>query len=474
MQTSHNGQGSVYTETVFILAHDIVDQERCEAVLARVGTLPVLLRAILGAQHKCPIHTVIVLNSITGPALKNVLRATKRLPDKVEWMLAPAGTTFSTILRRANVRSGRVVFIASDRTYHPVLHQTVSAWNGASPGIDFVSSGASVGLFALSHEMAMDLAAETVSSIVTTKNLHDWMERYARRNILDCSSTKEISVDSWHIMRHADDRVIAEQKLEHWLVKPTDGVFARFNRRISIPISRQLIKLPITPNMVSLFTLGISLAAGALFTLGGYWACLLGAVLSLLASILDGCDGEVARLKMQVSDFGCWLDSICDYLYYFVTFAGMSIGLMRSEQDSSFLGWGIAICAGAIITFMTTLWGRKWLTHGRPEQYLAIWQKKAETRSAGVLVNIGRYTEFIVRRCFLPYLILLLAIFNLTRVTVYMAAVGANVAWIISLRSLIVLAKSRLETGVEAAPGVSGEEKPDRIAMAISSCPRSR
>src|SRR4051794_23964660 len=41
---------------------------------------------------------------------------------------------------------------------------------------------------------------------------------------------------------------------------------------------------------------------------------LIGAVLSVSASILDGCDGEVARLKLMESDFGCWLETVCDYL----------------------------------------------------------------------------------------------------------------------------------------------------------------
>ena len=71
-------------------------------------------------------------------------------------------------------------------------------------------------------------------------------------------------------------------------VQATDGVFARMNRKVSIPISRQLIKFPITPNMVSLFTLGVSFSAGAFFALGGRGNMLVGAILSVFASILDG------------------------------------------------------------------------------------------------------------------------------------------------------------------------------------------
>jgi hypothetical protein len=92
---------------------------------------------------------------------------------------------------------------------------------------------------------------------------------------------------------------------------------------------------------------------------------------------------------------------------------------------------------GAFITFITASIGRRRLSGKNPEQYLAVWQKQAESRSAGLLVNFGRHTEFIVRRCFLPYLILVLAIFHVMPAFLYMAAFGANVAWLISLRSLI-------------------------------------
>ena len=65
-------------------------------------------------------------------------------------------------------------------------------------------------------------------------------------------------------------------------MKPTDGIYARLNRRISIPISRQLIKFPITANMVTIFTLGVGFASGVFFAFGGYWSTLLGAILCLV------------------------------------------------------------------------------------------------------------------------------------------------------------------------------------------------
>ena len=166
--------------------------------------------------------------------------------------------------------------------------------------------------------------------------------------------SEEVAEEQWQRVGNEQQRQLAERKLDGWLVKPTDGIFARANRTISIPISRRIIPFPITPNMVSLFTLGVSFAAGVFLALGGYWNMLTGAVLSWFSSVLDGCDGEVARLKLQESAFGCWLETICDNLYYLFIFGGMTIGLVRSSGNRSYLVWGGLLLFGAIMSFLMT------------------------------------------------------------------------------------------------------------------------
>jgi hypothetical protein len=59
---------------------------------------------------------------------------------------------------------------------------------------------------------------------------------------------------------------------------------------------------------------------------------------------------------------------------------------------------------------------------------------------------IGRHTEFIVRRCFLPYAFLFFALFNITQVAFILAAMGANVVWIIALYSHRTFATVRNST----------------------------
>ena len=95
--------------------------------------------------------------------------------------------------------------------------------------------------------------------------------------------------------------------------KSNDGPVSRYlNRPLSIRISRRMVKYPITPNQISLFSILCSILGSGLFAFGGYPSLLLGGLLAQFASVIDGCDGEVARLKFQGSDYGGWFDAVLD------------------------------------------------------------------------------------------------------------------------------------------------------------------
>jgi len=446
-------------QVAIILANDLYWSPWFDPATARVGTLPVLLRAILGVKATKPERIIVVFNRFTGPQIRQELHRTRRLPDGIEWFEVAAGTSLSSILRPVIANSGtaRLLLVAGDRTYQPSLHRLVSEWSGQSSVLELATDGLPAGLFAFSHEAALELAAESESDVVTVHDLHRWIARKAISGGPSFRDFKPVEEDSWQQITLPQDCAVAEQKLDRWLVKPTDGVFARMNRTISIPISRQLIKFPITPNMVSLFTLGVSFAAGASYAAGGYLNTLLGAILSVWASILDGCDGEVARLKLQASDFGCWLETACDYLYYLFIFAGMTIGLARASGNRSYWAWGAVLVFGALATILVAWFERSRLSGKHPEQFLAVWQKKAESRSSNPLLRMARQLEFIIRRCFLPYALLAFAILDLNWLALYMSAIGANIAWMVSLYSRLTFSsKPRAAAETPAAP----ESKP--------------
>jgi len=105
----------------------------------------------------------------------------------------------------------------------------------------------------------------------------------------------------------------AERALLRRLGKSSDGPISRhLNRPLSTRISRHLVGLPITPNQISLFSFAVSVLAAGLFAMGGALGLALGGFLAQFASVVDGCDGEVARLRFEESPTGGWFDAVLD------------------------------------------------------------------------------------------------------------------------------------------------------------------
>jgi len=441
-----------HSQTVIILANCERNPARFCSSLARVGTLPVLLRTIL-TVHANGADRIIVCVPTTGAQLiKSALLQSGRMPSSVEWREFGSELNLCSLIGQVAATAERVMLLLGNRTYQPRLLQSAAEWNGDG-ALALQSGGRLAGVYVLSQPQAVDLSHQSRVPLQTLSALHDWMQCYGSVEI------QEVPASSWHAIVTREDLPRAERKLDTWLVKPTDGLFARNNRRISIPISRQLIKFPITPNMVSLFVLGVSFASGVFFARGGYWSFLVGAALSVAASILDGCDGEVARLKLQSTKFGCWLETVCDYLYYLFVFGGLAVGLTRTFGNRNYLAWGGVLCFGAIMSFLVVSFTRQRLSGAHPEKFLAIWQKKADSRPSNPLLYLGRHCEFVIRRCFFPYALLFFAIVNLTRFVFVGTAVGANIVWLIALYSVVTFSKNKrspVSAGSPAALSATG------------------
>src|SRR5262249_18073231 len=115
--------------------------------------------------------------------------------------------------------------------------------------------------------------------------------------------------------------------------KPQDGFVSRFlNRPISSRITRLLVKFPIHPSAFTMSIFVLPLVAAVFFQRGDYLSVLLGAAIFQVFSILDGCDGEIARAKNLESKFGERLDNICDFLGSLVYVLALGIGLNHFKE----------------------------------------------------------------------------------------------------------------------------------------------
>ncbi len=96
--------------------------------------------------------------------------------------------------------------------------------------------------------------------------------------------------------------------------KPSDGIVSRhLNRPISMRLSFAFLHLPwMRPGHATTLTAICALAMFAALVSGTTEGLLAGAVLFQLASIVDGVDGEIARVTRRGTRSGATLDSITD------------------------------------------------------------------------------------------------------------------------------------------------------------------
>jgi choline kinase/phosphatidylglycerophosphate synthase len=97
--------------------------------------------------------------------------------------------------------------------------------------------------------------------------------------------------------------------------KQQDGLVSRrLNRPLSWRLSLLFLRAGLSPNAVTGIAFGLTVAAAAVLGLGHEWplALVAGGILVHVASVVDGCDGEVARASLRSSPSGAFLDSVLD------------------------------------------------------------------------------------------------------------------------------------------------------------------
>ncbi len=271
--------------------------------------------------------------------------------------------------------------------------------------------------------------------------VHRWLAE--RRDATpSLPSGHEVASGQAHLalqLRTARDLASAEHTIRRASYKNTDATLARFNRRMSLPISIALIRTPITANQLSVVLVALGFYAAWLFSTGHYIAGITGASLSLAASILDGCDGEIARLKYQESALGCWIETFGDYSYYIAIFVGLTIGAVRQTGWEIFYWLGGAALTGTLLSFALLIYLRNRITAGQPEKLHDI----ARTRFKAVPSRWSRIVwriSFVATRSAMPYGILALALVDALPVVVILAAIGGNIYWVslmVKLRHLL-------------------------------------
>ena len=133
------------------------------------------------------------------------------------------------------------------------------------------------------------------------------MTKNMKIRTIDIEDSLWVDIDNERMLKKA------EHMLWESIKKQSDGPVMRVvNRPISMRITRYLYKSNLTPNQISFISFLFAIFGACFFLLGGYSNLVVGAIFAQASSVIDGVDGEIARLKCQETKFGAWFDTVLD------------------------------------------------------------------------------------------------------------------------------------------------------------------
>jgi hypothetical protein len=155
---------------------------------------------------------------------------------------------------------------------------------------------------------------------------------------------------SWEYITDGNQIDGIEKRFLRGSGKSQDGFVSRYlNRPISRLVTRLLLRFPTTPNAWTLATFPIPIIAALILTIGTYGSFVRGLVLFQIFSILDGCDGEIARAKFMESERGRKLDALFDVLSNILLVLGLGFGLRQAHPHLGWIYLAEGIVAGILI-----------------------------------------------------------------------------------------------------------------------------
>jgi phosphatidylglycerophosphate synthase len=236
--------------------------------------------------------------------------------------------------------------------------------------------------------------------------------------------------------KRAEDAVFAE------LLRGDLGFVARhLNKPVSFFITRHLLcHLPVTPNQVSGAAALVGLCGAVFVATGSYAVMVWGFFLCHLQSVLDGCDGELARVRLQQTAFGEWLDTLLDDGLNIALFTALGIGFYRGT------GAGLYLAAGLVAAAMHALYDGVAIAEMRrqgesPESIRIRWRltggESLKTRLEQRRDSLVRKLVTMGRRDFYILAFLVYALLGKTRLALLHALLVAASLFVVAAAQLI-------------------------------------
>jgi CDP-L-myo-inositol myo-inositolphosphotransferase len=155
----------------------------------------------------------------------------------------------------------------------------------------------------------------------------------------------------WQDIDTPSDLSAARRRLRGSLVKDGDGPVSRYlNRPISTRISLAVASVRPAPDLLSVFAAMLGVLSGWFLSVG---IGIAGGLLVHATSVLDGVDGESARLQMRASPRGAMLDGVLDRIADAAILVGLGIWALQVASAETCLVLTVAATTGAILSMAT-------------------------------------------------------------------------------------------------------------------------
>jgi phosphatidylglycerophosphate synthase len=302
----------------------------CSEASERVAGLELWRRAVYTACRAGFERIVMVADGLSE-RIRHELAADRRLAGR-RWEVLRPGDGWLESIRAAG---GRWV-VLPDRWIVDAEHLAALAATHGEPT-------------AASAEGPFSADSDELSALVAT----GWSPFRSRTRAFRRTAAPSLyaSVTFDHGVRAAEDALFES------LARNTTNPFARYvDRAMSGAISRWLAPHPVTPNQITIFSIGLGIVGALLLLRPTYGFGLAGSLLFLASTILDGCDGEIARLKFQESAEGAKLDVVGDNVVHAVLFPCVALRAYFADPSGLYLCLGAIALGGMIITWIAVYW----------------------------------------------------------------------------------------------------------------------
>lgn len=234
-------------------------------------------------------------------------------------------------------RNIRLLVQAGFRTIHLDLNESdmqfynskIKKYTGRFKDIQFIPGGTEKGkvlVIPANQFIMFGTFAKFDENFVTANGVYipvKKMNQYEIKNNTDYANAKKFAIE---VIRTGSGGKIAQN----------------INKRISIPLSLLMARLRVLPNAITIFNFFLGVTSIVLILTDSHMMQAAGGILVQLCSIIDGCDGEVARMTTRFSKLGGIMDTVSDQF--------LAVALILSASYKVYINFPLAVFIINVIT----------------------------------------------------------------------------------------------------------------------------